>query len=33
MKSVTLRRPALREELRRYLLAFLLGFSAANLLW
>lgn len=28
MKSVTLRRPALREELRRYLLAFLLGFGS-----
>lgn len=28
MKSVTLRRPALQEELRRYLLAFLLGFSS-----
>lgn len=28
MKSVTLRRPVLREELRRYLLAFLLGFGS-----
>ena len=28
MKSATLRPPALREELRRYLLAFLLGFGA-----
>ena len=28
MKSVTLRRPVLRDEMRRYLLAFLLGFGS-----